>query len=455
MHMNQQKRLIIASAAALAISGCGASASNPTSNTSVANVAASSLQFAVGTATLATGATALNVVATYRQPAGAYHPGDSAVLTDSPTITLPGAITATVGTATSYDACSTAPTGPSSAEEGGTVITSTSQNGNQTKVTSFGQSGGVFGLGIEPYNAQGQADCTAVGPSSTGTPFQVAPYPVPLFDATAADPNAFIPWGGPPAFVLASSGGVSVVGNGDYPSGTAGIGEGIDVFAGVPPTPGTYTLSVSVPGNTGTVTQSKTATLTAKALPAAVAPAYAPDAAADGGGTLTGFVLPAGATEAYIQVTDYGPVGATASTPTATSCNGASQGSPVYYTFEETASAASITVPAAIGPSGKPTICSAALNNAAALNNPAGTTDDQVVVQVIAFDYDLYGASYPNSNGVPSPPQINAQATDDLTISPALCYVGAARCPAATLPLLRHRSVGPADVLRSKVIRKS
>jgi hypothetical protein len=431
--MNHQQRLIIVSAAALAISGCGASASSPTANKNVANVAADSLQFAVGTAVLATGGTALNVVATYRQPAGGFHPGDSATLTNSPVITLPSAITVAAGTPSDYDACSTVLTGPSAAEIGGTAIASNGQAASAatTPATSFGQSGGVFGLGIEPYNAQGQADCTPPGPAGSGQPFQVAPYPVPLYDAAAAtDVNAFVPWGGPPAFQLQGSQGQSVVGNPDYPSGTAGIGEGIDVFASLAPVVGTYTLSVTVPANNATVTQSKTATLAAvKVLGAATAPAFVPDAAVDGGGTLA-FVLPALATEAYVQVVDYGPAAGTG-------CNPASADAPLYYTFEATASGA-ITVPAALGPGGSPTTC-------------AG---DQVVTQVIGFDYDLYGASYPNSNGVPSPTQINAQATDDLTISPAVCtIVGGGSCDGA-LPLLRHRNIGPADVLRSKAIHR-
>ena len=79
-------------------------------------------------------------------------------------------------------------------------MTSTSQTQGQagTTATTFGQSGGAFGLGIEPFNSTVKGDPTPPGVNSTGTPFQVAPYPVPIYDNTAGDPNQLpAAWGAP------------------------------------------------------------------------------------------------------------------------------------------------------------------------------------------------------------------------------------------------------------------
>jgi len=457
MQMNNMKTLIktlVPGAIAFALAGCG-SGGTAMAPTSQANLSSNVLQFAVGTANLYGAGTALNVVATYRQPNG-----NSGTLLNSPTLTLPAAIPAALSAGAAgagYDACSTAPRGPASGET--TKITSTSQVAGSLSVTSFGQSAGVFGLGIEPYNAQGQAECGAgVSATATGTPFQVAPFSVPLYDSASptfngtGDPNAFEPWGGPPAFLLTGST-TSVVGSGNYPAGTAGVEEGIDVFAGIAPVPGgLYSLSVAIPTTTvGTPVQTVPFTLPGVVvLPTPVVPAYVPDAAGDGGGTFP-FVLPAGTTSAYLQITDYGP-----STPMSPGCNGSGTGNaalgngvgtPIYYTMYATASG-TLTLPPLIGPAGAPSVCTAALNTA---SNGAPTTADQIAIQVIAFDYPLYTASYPSSLGNSSPTILGAaHGSDDLTISPAVCQVGpvgAASSCTATLPLLKARASASA-VLR-------
>jgi hypothetical protein len=441
---NMTKNLILCGAIAFALAGCGSSPNQSVPN--VVSLSSNTLQFAVGTANMYGLGTALNVVATYRQPNG-----NSGTTLNSPTLTLPAAIPAGLSAgsaAAGYDACSTAPTGPAPGE---TRISSTSAAVLQSAVTSFGQSGGVYGLGIEPFNAQGQGDCTPAGTSATGTPFQVAPYPVPLYDSAspsfagaAGDPNAFVPWGGPPAFLLTGST-VSVVGNRNYPAGTAGVSEGIDVFAGIAPVPlGLYTLAVAIPTTTAG-TPSATATFTLPAaltvLGAATAPAYVPGAT--GGGTFA-FVMPALATEAYLQITDVGPAVAGSA-----SCNGSgtgivgvgnstaagTTGSPVTYTLETTTTG-TLTLPPALGPGASPSICTAAQNTAA---DGAATPDDQVIIQVVGFDYDLYHASYPASLGVANPAILGAHSSDDITISPAICQVGGGSCTAA-LPLLSHRT---------------
>ncbi|HEV8022217.1 MAG TPA: hypothetical protein VGP41_13175 [Candidatus Lustribacter sp.] len=462
MQNNNIKTILTSGALAFALAGCGASPnaalpSGSGAGGAVANVSANVLQFVAGTANLYGLGTGLNVVTTYRQPAGATLPGGSGTLVNSPTLSLPAAIPGGLSAGAAgagYDASSSILTAPAPGET--TKMTSTSQvPGTSCALTTFGQSGGVFGLGIEPFNAGAQADCTPVGITNTGQPIQVAPYPVPLYDtaspsfAGGADPNLFVPWGGPPAFSFAGLT-TSPVGNGNYPAGTAGLSEGIDVFAGIAPVAGgTYSLSVSVPANTGTTTQSASSTLPAAltVLGAAVSPVYTSDAAGDGGGTFA-VAMPAGATEAYVQITDYGPT-----TAKAASCNGSGTGntiktvgngigSAVYYTIVVTAGGAA-TLPAALGPGGTPSLCTAAQNTAA--NGGTATGADQVVIQLIGLDYDLYHASYPLSNGNPAPAISRPGGADDITISPATCQVGgllgAGSCT-ATLPELRARGTG-------------
>ncbi len=455
--MKKTLQLLTSMAVGISLAACGASGNGGTAPSNVAPIAKNVLQFAVGTANLFGTSTALNVVVTYRQPSGSYAPGDSGTLLNIPTLTLPGPLAANSATGsasavTGYDPLSTVLYTPATSEVGNDAITASSQSPTTATVTSFGQSGGAFGLGIEPFNSIGGGSAAGSGnPSSLGSPFQVAPYPVPLYDAAAAtaagDPNSLIPWGGPPAFDLTGSGGDSVVGNGNYPTGTAGVSEGIDVFEGVAPTAGTYSLSVAVPANTGTVTQTQSF-----ALPAVVTiatptdPTLTPDGS--GGGSFAGFVMPAGATEAYVQVVDYGPADQTAtgaSSPSQpTGCNGASVAAPIYYTVETT------TTPAALGdalaPGGAPSTCTAAANNAVTQGTtyPAAAGADQVVIQVVAFDYPAFESSYPSSLKNPSPTILGSKGSDDIAIAPAACtFVGGASCN-ANLPLIRKRQMAAA-----------
>jgi hypothetical protein len=443
--MKNTQKLAACGAIAFALGGCGASGGSP-QTPAQANVSANVLQFAVGTANYA-GTPALNVVTTYRQPTGGFKPGDSGTLLNSPTLTLPTALSGTPGSPAAYDGTSTIVTGPASSEIGTTSMTSTSQNPGSSNVTTFGQSGGVFGLGIEPFNATAAGDFTPPSVGTMGQPFQVAPYPVPVYDSsTGTDPNQFVAWGGPPAFVLSGSNGDSVVGSPIYPTGTAGISEGIDVFLGITPVPGgSYSLSVLVPANTGNVTQSKSFTLPASltTLGTATAPTYVPDGS--GGGTFA-FTMPSGATEAYLEVIDFGPSPPTATTPLS-SCNGASTSAPVYYTIE-TASSGTLTLPDTIGPGGAPSVCTAAQNTSA--NGGAAAPDDFVAIQVVGFDYPAYEMSYPKSLGNPSPAILGANGEDDITISAAICQQGAAACPPGTLPLLKHRSLHAPTLIRRR-----
>ncbi len=443
--INSMKRLILTGAIALALTACSANPNNPIAPTNPAVIQNNVLQFAVGTARLPNGTLGLNVVTTYRQPTGGFAPGDSGALVDTPTLTLPAAVAGPAGTATGYDALSTALTGPAPGEIGTTSIGGSSQATGTTTVTTFGQSGGAFGLGLEPFNAYGPANAPSV--TQIGTPFQVAPYPVPLYDTVANDPNQFVPWGGPPAFVLPSSNGDSVVGNSNYPAGTAGISEGLDVFASIAPVVGQpYSMSVSVPANTGTTSAPpKSFTIPGPTLPtvsAATAPSYSVTT-----NTFSGFALPTASNgapvEAYVEVVDYGPSPTTKPQPA--SCNGSSAAKPVYYTLW-TNSGALPALPASQGPGGSSTLCSAAQNTTA---DGAATPGDDIVIQEIAFDYPAYEMSYTGvsgtgSAGVPNPPYVGKGGSDDLSISPATCTFdsggGVMASCSASLPLSVGRS---------------
>ncbi len=438
--INSMKRLILTGAIAIALTACSANPNSPIAPTNPAVIQNNVLQFAVGTARLPNGTFGLNVVTTFRQPTGGFAPGDSGALVDTPTLTLPAAVAGTAGVASSYDALSTALTGPATGEIGTTSIGGSSQAAGTTTVTTFGQSGGAFGLGLEPFNAYGPANAPSV--TKIGTPFQVAPYPVPLYDTVANDPNQFVPWGGPPAFVLPNSSGNSVVGNSNYPTGTAGISEGLDVFASIAPVAnGSYGLSVSVPANTG-ATSVAAPPFTLPAAPTQVGVATPPSYSVTTN-TFGAFALPTNAIEAYVEVVDYGP-NPTASTQPA-SCNGSSKASPVYYTLW-TNSGTLPTLPAAQGPNGSPTLCSAAQNTAA---DGAATPGDDIVIQQISFDYPAYEMSYTGVNGtgsagIPNPPYLGANKSDDLAISPASCTYdsggGVMASCSASLPLSVGRS---------------
>lgn len=482
--MNNITRLIASGAiAAFALTGCGASGgSNAPAPNTIAPVSTNVLQFAAGTVNFQGASTGLNVVTTYRQSNG-----DSGTLVNSPTLTVPAALPA-AGPATGMfntqlgaagettDACSTILFGPSANEAGTTAAVSTSQSPGSTAITTFGQSGGVFGIGIEPFNSTGQGDCTPAAVNATGTPFQAQPYPIPVYDAaTGTDPNQ-IPagWGGPPAFSISGSSGESVIGNSNYPdpncpadlvSGStlhcyAGLSLGIDAFMGVAPVAhGAYTLAISIPANTGTTTKTVTFTMPAlTTLPTIVAPpAYVPDVA--GGGTFA-FVMPAGATEALLEVIDYGADNGpscngagTADTNPATgnAAAGVSGGEAIYYTIEATASG-TLTLPDTIGPGGAPSVCTAAQNTAVT----PGTDADQIAIQVIAVDYPLYEANPINSAGKQSPTIVGAGGSADMTISPAVCQQGAGACVDA-LPLLRLRNRGihlPNSKIRTSTVIK-
>ena len=451
--------------------GCGAGGGGiSTVSSNPVSPSYSSLQFAVGTANLyGNPVPRLNVVSTFRQ-----NNGDSA--TGVNTAYVQGSFTVKAAAAPSFgdanpssgfpDPYTTAfSNGPSAREAGRSQIGGTPQtvapgtpacdgpgpfpigqgfvrcpNGLSPNTTTFGQSGGVFAMGIAPYNAV----------AATGQAYSYQPYPQPFYSANATSPDKisqyqFVPWGGPPAFDpfqdgLGTRDGVNAI-NGVDSFGDPyflGIGEGITVFDGVKVRPGSYMLRIAVAtvGSGGGVTTSnvtKTAHLNADGmLPTVHAPIFIPDG--KGGGTLNAG-LPHGVTEAYLQIVDWGPGGGphdgAANAPS--NCQGprGTSFAPVYYTIH-IGSAANATYRLAdtIGPNlstsggknnikGSPSVCTAAQNTAS-----AGTTTngDDIVVQMIGFDYPIYAAAHGLIEATtPQNPRIaNGAGQANVTISQAM-----------------------------------
>ena len=419
------------------------------------NPSYSSLQFAVGTANLYNGTLGLNVVSTFRQTNGT-----SATGVNTPTIGGPFSINAAPAPGGGSDPYSTVLNGGPSLTETAVAspgITGTPQtvqlgtpncdaagsvpsgfvscpSGLAPNTTTFGQSGGIFAMGLAPYNHQG----------FTGQSYSYQPYAQPFYPQSTHVP--FVPWGGPPAFDpdgtglgerdgLAINAGTDSFGDPYF----LGVGEGVTMFDGVTPRTGTYTLTVVVAtvGSGGSITTSnvsKTASLgTLALLPTLTAPAVTPDANGDGGATFTAS-LPAGVTEAYVQIVDYGPNGGPSeSSPQSNpfNCQGprGTAFAPVYYTFHVTSAASTpYQVPATIGPSlattggasnvqPSPSLCTAAQNTSA--NGGAATPADDYVVQMIGFDYPIFQAAHGLTEAsTPQNPQIaNATGQADITIS--------------------------------------
>ncbi len=402
MNAKHLQRLRLASGfVALSLAACSATGTHP-DNASQANVAGSILTFTVGTANLYGTAKGLNVYAAYRQPTGGLNPGASAALVSEPSLSGPlaGHLPA-VGAPSSLDATSTVPTGPAPGESA--ALGFTAQGG--AGVTSFGTSGGVSGLGIEPFNFNNQ----------NGVPATGVPYAVPLFDP-ATDNNALIPWGGPPDFDPDGTGRGVFDGN-PFPDDVHGVSEGLDVFYGLTPVGGApYTLTVTVPAtSTAPTTATASATITnAGILLPVVAP---PTPTFDGsGGIKITPTFPAGVTEEYIQVVDHGPAG---TANDGAGCNGAgtSAASPIWYTLVVKPGSGTRSITPANAPKGKvAAICTAAQNTAFA---GATLPGDTFTIQVIGFDYDAYAASYPASLHNPSPP-ISGQT--DLSLSAPVSF---------------------------------
>ena len=142
-------------------------------------------------------------------------------------------------------------------------------------------------------------------------------------------------------------------------------------------------------------------------------------------------MLPAGVTDALLQVADLGPV---QSSGTAAYINCYTNGTfPAYFTVHVTASGVA-TLPDLDGV-GKPsvhdpTICTAAQNAAVAANATAVAANgtgpvggDQYTVQLIGADYPIFASNILLTKGQQLPAILGARGSDDITISPILAGI--------------------------------
>ena len=388
-------RIAAVSLATFAVAGCGGNSSSPVGSTIVVPPSSSKVQVAVGTANLFGLATGLNVTSTLRTPSG------NSVLLNTPKLTGPFVLPAAAGAPDANGA--TIATGPSASEiAAGGVISSSAQvlpgtPAASIPATTFGIRGGIFAGGFQPANAD-----------NIGTVRNI-PYTEPSYDTVMMDPNAFVPWGGPPAFDPNGDG--QGARDGTFDSSIPGFNEFITTFQGVTVNPGAYALSVVIPTNSTSTSLSATTTLaTVTKLGNVTAPTFVPDG--NGGGTFA-VTLPAGVTDGLLNIEDLGPA-------TGASCyiNGAP---PAYFTIHVTGSG-TYTLPDRDGvgsPSQKtPTICTAAENTAVAANKGAATPGDSISVQLIGADYPIYASNYLFNQGQQTP-NIKGAGGNDITISPA------------------------------------
>jgi hypothetical protein len=464
MHKNAFLRLAATATVTIGmLAGCGGGGISVTSvNPTSPNY--SSLQFAVGTANFyGDGHIGLNVVSTFRQTDGA-----SATGVNSPRITGPFEIVAppvpsygelNSGFPDPYTTVFNG--GPSWREAHGGTISSTPQtvqpgtpacdgpgpfpakegfvvcpHGLAPNTTTFGESGGVFAMGLLPANV--------VAATQEGYSYQ--PYPQPFFANNLVKRNAtssyqFVPWGGPPAFDPDADGmgtrdGLILQGTDSFGDPYfLGVGEGVTAFDGVKLRRGTYTLTVAVStvgsgGAVSTSNVSKTASLEpALVLRTLRAPVFIPNGA--GGGDFSAS-LPPGVTEAYVQIVDYGPGGGpndgAAATPANCQKARGTSFAPVYYTIQiSSAGRTTYHLPDADGPNlatsgGKsnlkpsPSVCTAK-QNASVVGK--GTNGDDIVVQMIGFDYPIYAAAHGliEATTPENPPITGPTGQADVTVS--------------------------------------
>jgi hypothetical protein len=234
----------------------------------VANLNANQLQFQVGTANY-NGTLALNTVVSFRQPNGL-----SALLDDTPVITLPFVNSGATGT--NVDAGTHQISGSPQPPNGAVAVPST-----------FGTAVGAFAYGFLSSNsATTGANNSTFYPTANRSPYYGAAM------APAQTARAF--YIGPPF--------VANFKDGTFPSTFLGYPAGFQTF-GLTPTTGTYTLGVSLAG-ASTAIPAYTATtqlVSVATLPNFPAPVYATDGA--GGGTVT-MTVPAGVTETLVHITD-------------------------------------------------------------------------------------------------------------------------------------------------------
>ncbi len=405
-----------AAIAGLAIAGCGGNSASPPGAVNVVSPSSAKAQIVVGTANIFGTKNGMNVVTTLRTPSG------SSVLLTTPSITGPFALPATPGTPDGSG--STLITGPTAAEiaRGGAITATPQVTPGTTAITpsTFGVSVGLFANGFLAANADNRG-------TIVDTP-GLQPFYDPVNAGLTATPpvgdvNSFIPWGGPPAFDPNKDN--EGTRDGTFDASVVGVNEGLNVFEGVVPRAGAYTLSVLIPTNAASTTITATTTLPGViTLPAATAPAFVPDGL--GGGHLN-VVLPAGANDALLQIVDLGPLPSTAANASPY-INCYTNGTfPAYFTVHATASGV-VTLPDLDGVGSptahNPTICTAAQNAAVAANVAAVTANgtgpvggDRYTVQLIGADYPIYASNYLFNLTTQLPVIAGSRGSDDITIS--------------------------------------
>ncbi len=424
----------------------------------------SALQLAVGTVNLyGTGNPGLNVVSTLRQP-----DGTSAVGVNTPSLSGPFtfAVAAVPGPAPVADPFTMLFVGGPSLSETtapAPAITGTSQTihigspfcdtttpvagfvtclpGHPVTDTTFGQSGGVFANGFGPYNAVAEF----------GQAWSYQPYPQPIYASGGGDNvHQFLPWGGPPAFDPPKPG---------FPNGDGmgmrdgivipftdnfgnlvplGMGLGTTIFEWLNPGAGQYTLSTQIgtlnnSGQPNITTVTANANLTSLALlPTLTTPVVTPDANGDGGATFTATV-PAGVTEALVQIVDYGPGGGPANGGASNdNCQGpkGTHAAPVYYSVFITSSG-TYQLGTSHGPNTNLTggatnltpshsICTLTDNQSPPDGSLSANAGDNFTVEMVGFDYPAYEMAVSLAAAtVPQRPVLaGANGQADITVSP-------------------------------------
>jgi hypothetical protein len=168
--------------------------------------------------------------------------------------------------------------------------------------------------------------------------------------------------------------------------------------------------------------------------------------------------LPGGATEAMVQIVDYGPGGGVLNgVGTIANCQGLRGPSfaPVYYTIHVGQSGPA-TLGNLNGPNSatgggignlvpSPSICTKDENQAAGAPDPSNNfVGDNFTVQMIGFDYPAYEAAVSLLHApVPAAPQITgASGQSDITISPPVEEDWTAGGYVATTLSKAHRPIG-------------
>lgn len=408
---------------------------------STAPLSSDTLQFAVGTATIAQPAggayLGLNVVATFRQPNG-----EPATVQNTPTI---------AGPADFSDGLAGVPTGriyglrPSQVQSASQLLKQTPQFGYLQPTIDgslFTSLVGVFGDGLAPLNivaqAQNQAVLPAI-PTVTGC-FGVVPQSdiptvlpgtyafnalrytallLPLFGASPTQISC-LPhvqsvvathyYGGPPAWPSPQGYG--------YPIGFPGFPLGFTDFA-TPPVAGAYSLDVAVVANSdgtsyNTVTKSAALPASAVSHPLAVLAQPALRIQSDGSAFID-VTVPAGVSEAIVL----------ASTTRCDNAQATNSAIPdqQYGLVVHQAGRYSLFLKSNLGPpdaSGQPlhTFCTAADTQ------KYGTGSASFSLSAVGFDYPAYEASYPQST-TGNPPITNGDGhsgTADITTSSPIIH---------------------------------